>query len=296
MGALELIHGVSASSVALILGIYQEFIHSFSAIDRQSIALLRTARYKEFWKSINGAFLAVLMSGIIVGFILLASVALALMQKHFIILNAFLFGIILISGLLLLRKVIKWRIVTIALFVCGLLATYFVSELQPVESPNSYVLAPVAGFLAGFSFVIPGISGAFILILIGKYQLIVTSFSALNFGAIALFLSGCLPGLWLASRFMSRILAGNNSVAVALLAGLMIGALNKLWPWRYIREYVTTNSGEQVPALDESILPWHYMALTGKDPQVFQAILMMALGVFIVVLTEKITAGLKTKI
>jgi putative membrane protein len=87
-----------------------------------------------------------------------------------------------------------------------------------------------------------------------------------------------------------------HSSTIALLAGFMLGSLNKVWPWREVLEFVTNSKGEQVPAFDRSILPWHYLATTGKDPQVFQAILMMALGVFIVVLIEKIAVRLKTKI
>jgi putative membrane protein len=124
----------------------------------------------------------------------------------------------------------------------------------------------------------------------------VTSFSQLNAAIIAVFFLGCLVGLWVASRFMYRILSDYYSTTVALLSGLMLGALNKLWPWRKILEYATNGNGEQIPAFDESVLPWRYLALTGKDPEVFLAILMMAVGVFIVVLIEKIAAGLKTKI
>jgi putative membrane protein len=84
-------------------------------------------------------------------------------------------------------------------------------------------------------------------------------------------------------------------LTVALLAGFMLGSLNKVWPWREVLEYATNSKGEQIAVFDKSILPWNYLSETGKDPQLFQAILMMALGVFIIVLIEKIAARLKTK-
>ncbi|HYH16488.1 MAG TPA: DUF368 domain-containing protein [Flavisolibacter sp.] len=296
MGAMEVIQGVSASTIALILGVYQEFIHSLRSIDRNAFVLLGSKDFEKFWTKINGNFLVTLLLGILTGLILLTQVVSRLFHSQFIIISSFLFGIILISGLLLLRKVTRWKLRAILFLFLGVAINYAFGSLEPIDTPNGYLPSLLAGFFAGFSFTFPGVSSAFILILIGKYQFIVTSFSALNFGTIAIFTIGSLSGLWVASRFMYRILASYYSITIALLAGLMIGALNKLWPWRYIQEYVTNSKGEQVPAYDQSILPWHYTTLTGKDPQVFQAILMMALGVFIVVLIEKIAAGLKTRI
>ena len=144
--------------------------------------------------------------------------------------------------------------------------------------------------------VLPGISGAFILLLLGKYQYMINALISFNIVVILVFMAGCVLGLIGFSRFLTWTLDNYHSATVALLAGLMLGSLNKVWPWREVLEYVTNSKGEQVPAFDKSILPWHYLATTGKDPQVFQAILMMAISVFIVVLIEKIAARLKTKI
>lgn len=296
MGASEVIHGVSASTFAVILGIYGQFLESVNAIDSMAMTLMRAGRFRSLWNHINGNFLVTLAAGIVSGLLLLTSVFTYFLENHFLLLASFLFGIILISGILFLRKVRKWTVAVGLTFVAGILFNYSLALLTPLATPDHYLLAPFAGFLAGFAVVIPGVSSAFILLLIGKYQLIVTSFSELNPGIIALFLPGSLAGLWLASRITYSMFARFHDIAVALLAGLMLGALNKVWPWRNVFEYVTSSKGDQVPAYDVSIVPWKYAALTGKDPQVFLAILMMALGVFLVVLVEKITAGLKTKI
>jgi putative membrane protein len=296
MGATEVAHGVSGSTMALILGVYNEFIDSLRAIDRNAYALLRKGYISDFWQRVNGTFLLLLFSGIIVGLLTVAQVLAALLRTYFIATSAFLFGLILIAGILLLRRVLRWTFRPVISFFIGLAINYALTISAPIALPDNIFFVFAAGLVAGFCLALPGISSAFILIMIGKYHYIVTSFTQLNTAIISVFFVGCLAGLWMASRFMYRILADYHSTTVALLAGLTLGALNKLWPWRNVLEYVTNGKGDQIPSFDESILPWKYVALTGKDPQVFLAILMMALGVFIVVLVEKIAAGLKTKI
>jgi len=296
MGATEVIHGVSGSTMALILGVYQEFIFSLRKIDRESLQLIRKGYLGTFWKTINGNFLISLLSGIAVSLFSLTKIISWFVQYHFIAITSFLFGLIAISGILLLRKITKWSFRPVIALLFGILINYGLTVLTPLHTHDNLFFVLICGFLAGFSLVFPGISSAFILLVIGKYQHIVVSFGTANVAVIAVFLIGCLSGLWMASRFMYRLLIDYYSITIALLAGLMLGALNKLWPWRHIAEYVTNGKGEQVPAFDQSVLPWHYVNITGSDPHVFLAVLMMAVGVFIVVLIEKIAAGLKTKI
>jgi putative membrane protein len=296
MGATEVAHGVSGSTMALILGVYHEFIRSLRAIDREAWALLRKQYFAEYWKKINGGFLLTLCAGMICSAFSLAQLLAFLLRTYFIETSALLFGLILISGVLLLRKVRKWTFRPVFALFGGILINYSLTIFEPWQSPDNAFLAPFAGIFAGLSLAIPGISSAFILIIVGKYQYIVTSFTHFDPVIIGLFFLGCVAGMWFASRFMYRILADYYNTTIALLAGLMLGALNKLWPWRKVLEYITNGKGEQVPSFDQSVLPWKYTALTGKDPHIFPAILMMAVGVLIVVLIEKIAAGLKTKI
>ena len=296
MGATEVVQGVSGSTMALILGVYHDLINSLRSVDRKALGLLRQGKFGAFWSHIHGAFLLPILSGIAVSILTLASYVSQMLRDHFIMCSSIFFGIILISGILLFRKVRKWRISVLFGFMAGFAINFSLTLTEPFHTADTYVFALIAGILAGFALLFPGLSSAFILLFIGKYQLIVLSFSQLNIRVILLFSLGCLVGLWLASRIIHKVLADYYSTTVALLAGLMLGALNKLWPWRYAYEYVTNAKGDQIPAYDESVLPWRYMALTGKDPQIFQAILMVALGVFLVVLVEKIAEGLKTKI
>ena len=281
MGATEVVQGVSGSTMALILGVYHDLVNSLRSIDRKAFVLLKSGAVASFWKHINGTFLFSILAGIAVSVVTLAKIVSSLLQEYFIICSSVFFGIILISGVLLFRKVKKWKLGVLFGFLVGFAINFSLTLLAPLHTPDIYLFAFIAGVLAGFALLFPGLSSAFILLMMGKYQLIVLSFSQLNVWVIALFSTGCLLGLWTASRFIYKMFADYYSTTVALLAGLMLGALNKLWPWRYTFEYVTNAQGDQIPAFDESVVPWRYMALTGKDPQVFQAILMVALGVFL---------------
>ena len=143
---------------------------------------------------------------------------------------------------------------------------------------------------------IPGVSGAFLLVLINRYQAVINAVSKFNGIVLLTFLLGGAIGLMGFSRILTWIMDKYYNTTVALMTGFMLGSLNKVWPWRQVLRYVTNGSGEQVPVAEKSVLPWDYVTLTGKDPLVLQAILMVALGVFIVVLIERITARFKTNI
>lgn len=296
MGAADVVPGVSGGTVAFITGIYDELLQSINSIDGEAFRLLFKFRIADFWKKINGKFLVVLFGGIVTSILSLAKLMTYLLSNHPILIWSFFFGLILISAPLVTREIKHWNAATILSFIIGISVAYTITILSPTQSPDSLWFIFFAGSLAICAMVLPGISGAFILLLIGKYQYMITSLIEFNIPVILVFISGCVLGILGFSKFLTWILKNYHSATVALLAGFMLGSLNKVWPWREVLEYVTNSHGEQVPVFDRSILPWNYFAVTNKDPQIFMAILMMALGVFIVVLIEKIAARLKTKI
>lgn len=295
MGATGVLQGISGASMALLLGIYHEFIFSLAAMDVNALQMLKQKSFAAFWKRINGNFLLVLIAGIVAGLLTLRALFGFYFTQYPIFISSFFFSLVIIAALLLLRKITRWNIGVVLFVLAGLALSYFITRSAPFSSPDSHFFSFIAGILAGATFVIPGVSGAFILMFIGKYQHILTSFGSLEIEVIILFIAGGILGILVIARFMARLLAEFHNATVALFAGLMIGSLNKIWPWREVFEYATTIQGKRIPAFDKSILPWRYLELTGKDPQVFYAILMMALGVFMVVLIEKIAARLKTK-
>jgi putative membrane protein len=295
IGATGVLQGVSGGSLALLLGVYEKLIYSLCSIDKEAFRLLKEKRLSDLWSKINGNFLLTISAGIITGLLTLRVLLGHLFNQYFILLSSFFFSLVIIAALLLLRKIKRWNFAVVGLIVAGIAISYYVTRIPPVSSPHSLLFSGIAGVLVGFTFIMPGVSGAFILMFIGKYQHILTSFGSPDFGVIVVFILGGIVGVILMARVIWRLLADFHNLTIALLAGLMMGSLNKIWPWREVYEYSTTLQGKRVPAFDMSILPWRYMDLTGKDPQVFYAILMMGLGVFIVVLIEKIAARLKTR-
>jgi len=296
MGATQAIPGASAGTFAFITGIYEELIHSLRSIDRASMQLLLEKDLAGWWKKINGNFLAVTFAGVLTGLFTLGQLIAYFMKSQPILVLSFFFGLILISGPLVLRSIKKWDFTAVISFVAGLAVAYALTLVSPVHTPDALWFIIIVGALTFSAMLLPGISGAFMLIVVGKHPLIQSAVATANVPVILLFITGGVLSFIGFTRFLSWVLDRYHSATVALLTGLMLGFLNKVWPWRHTIEFVTNHKGEQVAAFDKSILPWDYLAATGKDPQVFQAILLMAIGVFIVVLIEKIAARLKTKI
>lgn len=296
MGAVDVIPGISGGTVAFITGIYQELIRSICAIDREAIQLLIKFRFADVWKKINGDFLVTVFAGIFTSVFFLAKAMAFLLRYYPIQLWSFFFGVILIAAPLALRKITKWSIGTVLSFLFGIVIMYGLTRLNALQLPAALWMIFVAGIFCSCGMLLPGVSGAFFLVLINRYQAVINAVSKFNGTVLLTFLLGGVVGLSGISRILKRVINNYHNAAVALMTGLMLGSLNKVWPWRQVLRYVTNGSGEQVPVAEKSVLPWDYVTLTGKDPQVFQAILMVALGVFIVVLIERITARFKTNI
>jgi putative membrane protein len=296
MGGVNVLHGISGGTVAFMAGLYEEWIASLSAFDREAFQLLQHRRFEEFWKKINGPFLVTILAGIVAGLVFITGLLFRLIKDHPIPLLSFFFGVILIAAPLALRKIRTWNIATALALVAGIAVAYGLTLLPAMPSPDALWFIFLCGVLTSCGLIWPGISCSFILLLLGKYGTLAHAIEFLDLKILASFLLGFGLGLAGTARITHAFLVHYHHTGVALLAGLMLGALNKLWPWREVAEFMTNRKGEQIPAFDKSILPWDFMAVTGKDPQVFMAILMIALGVFIVVLTEKIGARLKTKI
>lgn len=295
MGAADVVPGVSGGTVAFITGIYEELINSLKSIDVEAIRLLTQFQIADFWKKINGSFLITVLGGIVTSLISLARLMTYLLDNHPILIWSFFFGLILVSSPLILRDITKWSLGSVLSFIAGIIIAYLITILSPTETPTNYPFIFFCGALAICAMILPGISGAFILLLIGKYEYMITALTEMNIPVVIVFVLGCFLGLLGFSRFLSWILTHFRFPTLALLGGFMIGSLNKVWPWKQVISFRLNHEGVQVPAFDKSILPWDYFSKTGQDPLVFKAILCAALGVFLVVAIEKTAAMLKTK-
>jgi putative membrane protein len=295
IGIANAVPGVSGGTIAFITGIYNELLHALNEIDRDAGKLLLTFRVAACWKKINGNFLLTVLAGICTSLFFLAGTVFNLLVNHPVLLHAFFFGVIFASVALVLKEIKAWGYKPIVAFILSTTLAYLATTLSPLSTPDSLWIVFICGVLAICAMILPGLSGAFLLVLLGKYQFMISAITDLNVTVIVIFSLGCVLGLMGFARLITWVLDHYHRITVAVLAGFMFGSLNKLWPWRQGLEYVTNTKGQQVAVFDKSILPWHTLSITGKDPQLFQAILMMSLGLFIVIVLERIATRLKLK-
>lgn len=293
MGGADVIPGVSGGTIAFITGIYEELLHSLRSFDLEVVGLIRSFQFAEVWKKINGNFLLVLLAGILTSILSLAKVMTWLLATNPIQVWSFFFGLILISSPLILREIKQWRIGILIMFIAGFASAYTLTLLTPSQTPDQLWFIFLAGMLAICAMILPGISGAFILLLLSKYEYMIQAITNFNITVILVFASGCIVGILSFARFLSWTLTHYRLTTLALLGGFMLGSLNKVWPWKEVISFRLDSAGKQVPVIDKSVLPWDFFEKTGNDPLIIQAIVMMALGVFIVVLIDKVASRLK---
>ena len=293
MGGADVVPGVSGGTIAFISGIYEELLSSIKSINLPNLKLLFTGKLKDFWLAINGNFLLTLFSGILISIKSLASLLIYLKEAYPIQLWSFFWGLIMISAVVVLRQITKWRLTTILSGIAGVIIAVLITSLAPAHTSESYLMIILSGVLGISAMILPGISGAFILLILGKYEFILTALSELDLVVISLFLLGCVIGIISFVRVISWLLDKYHNSAVALLAGFMMGSLNKLWPWKQTIEFRLDKHGNQIPFVDSNVWPNKYFEVTGHDPVVIQAVLFMAIGFFIVVAIEKIALQIK---
>jgi len=295
MGGADVIPGVSGGTIAFITGIYEELVNSIKSIDAAAIRLLLTLQVSAFWKHINGNFLITVLAGILTSLLSLARLMTYLLDNHPIAIWSFFFGLILVSSPLIMRDIHTWDFRAVVAFLIGVAFAYAITILSPTETPTNLFFTFFCGALAICAMILPGISGAFVLLLIGKYEYMINALIDLNLPVILIFALGCFLGLVGFSHVLSWILQHYRYPTLAMLAGFMIGSLNKVWPWKEVIAYRLNQEGLQVPAFDKSVLPGRYLEVTQQDPQVFYAILFAAAGIFLVVAIEKTATYLRTK-
>lgn len=288
MGGADVVPGVSGGTIAFITGIYEELLNSISKVDADAIRLLLQFRIKDFWTHINGTFLIVLLSGILFSVFSLARIITYFLEHHPIPIWSFFFGLIIISAILVAKEIKKWNWIVVLAGIIGIAIAYYVTIASPSQTSNSLWFVFISGAIAICAMILPGISGAFILLLLGKYTYIFTALKEFNFPVIIVFGLGCITGLLSFSRVISWLLKNYYNTAVALLAGFMIGSLNKIWPWKVPTSYRINSEGLQVPLTEQNIAPTTYMEVTNQDPLILHAILFVMVGIVLVILIERI--------
>ena len=275
MGAADVIPGVSGGTIAFIMGIYDEFVGSIARIDSAAVRLLLRGHLREFWKHINGGFLLSLIAGIGASIVCLAGLMQMLLRDFPIQTWAFFFGLIVASSIFILRGISGWHIREGLFLAAGIVLGVVVCTLSPTQTPEALWFVFLSGAIAICAMILPGISGSFILLILGKYQFIMSSISSCigNIGAIwgaagadavlfwksaavmAVFMAGAVVGIISFSKFLHWLLAKWHKETLIVLAGFIIGSLVKVWPWSNMEAIVCSQFPDMAAGeLNESII------------------------------------------
>lgn len=287
MGAADVVPGVSGGTIAFITGIYEELINTLKSINLKSIQLLFQFKLKDFWTAINGNFLLSLLLGIGFSFVTLAKLIKYLLAEHPILIWSFFFGLIVASAFVIAKKITEWKARTIVALILGIGIAYLVTVVTPVETPTAYWFLFFSGALAICAMILPGISGAFILLLLGKYEYILNAVSTFKLDVVAAVGSGAIIGLLSFSNLLSWLLKKYHNMTIGLLSGFMIGSLNKVWPWKQTLSTFIDRHGVEKPLLQENILPGTYELIPGQNAQLLFAVLLAIAGFLLIYVMEK---------
>jgi len=291
MGAADVVPGVSGGTIAFISGIYEELLTSISSINFSTLKLLKSKGIKAAWKAINGNFLVALVLGIFISIVSLAQLISWLLEHKPIMVWAFFFGLVLASVLYIGKQITKWNFITVIVFTLGAVLAFYITTLQPLISEHS---SPFFFFLAGAiaicAMILPGISGAFILVLLGAYKPVLEAIHNKDFKLIAILAVGAVVGLLSFSKILKWLFNNYKNYTLAVLTGFIVGSLNKIWPWKETLTWRTNSHGIEVPFNQQSISPFSFEG----DAQLLLAIVLAIVGFALIILLEKLANKLDT--
>lgn len=303
MGAADVVPGVSGGTIAFIAGIYEELIKTIDDLDTSFFKVWKKDGFLAAFRAYNLSFLLALFAGVAISILSLAKLITWLLAEHPLLIWAFFFGLIVASIHYIGKQITNWNT---AVFIAGFLGigiSYYITIAEPMEGPDSYWFIFLSGFIAIIAMILPGISGSFILLLLGSYTVVlgtvrnfVDSLLSLDFTLmkesvlrLVLFILGCLLGIKSFSKVLTFLFKNYQNITLALLTGFMVGALNKVWPWKKILSYRTDSHGEQVPLLEKSILPQNFEG----DPKIVLVLMLAIIGFLTIFLLEKFASSKK---
>ena len=278
MGMADVVPGVSGGTIAFISGIYEELIESIKSVDATALRLLGTLRLKEFWRHINGRFLLPVLLGIAIAIFSLARLMTYLLTNHPIAIWSCLLGLIVAYALVVAQQIGRGRVQTVAACLIGAAAAWWITVATPAETPDTWWFILLSGAIAICAMILPGISGAFILLLLGKYQFIMQAVGDLNVPVIVIFVVGAAAGIISFSHLLSWLLKHWHDVTVAVLMGFMVGSLNKVWPWKEVVETYTDSHGKIMPLVERNVAPGRFEALAQQDALLGEAVVLCVVG------------------
>ena len=284
MGAADVVPGVSGGTIAFISGIYEELITSINNVNFSLLKTLKKDGFLAAWKQLNGSFLLALIIGIGISLLSLVKGILWLLENEPVLLWSFFFGLVLASILFIGKQITNWKIATVILLLISAFVAFYITSLSALSTNDSWWFLFLSGALAICAMILPGISGAFILLLLGAYKPILDAIDNRDFKTIAIVGLGAIVGLLSFSRVLKWLFKHYHNLTLAILTGFVLGSLNKIWPWKKILSFRTNSKGVKVPFQDESVSPFAFEG----DNQLIFAIGLMIVGFSTIILLEKL--------
>ena len=265
MGASDVVPGVSGGTMALILGIYEELIRSIKAFDLTILKMVLKGRFVQAINAVPFGFLLPLGFGILTAIFTLAKGISWLLENHPVAVWSFFFGLVLASAIVVARRIEKWNTAFATCCLFSAMGAYLLVGVVPVDTPETLPFIFFCGSIAICAMILPGISGSFILVLLGKYHYILDAVSRMDLLVLSIFTAGTATGIILFVRLLNWLLGRFYHLTMAALTGLMIGSLRKIWPWKTIETVGTEGAGSTT-------------VLVNFFPQQFSTELAIALG------------------
>lgn len=281
MGVAELVPGVSGGTIAFVTGIYEEFISSINNVNLGTFRTLRKEGVKAFWKALNGNFLLALFLGMMISIFSLSKIIGWLIENHPIPVWSFFFGLVLASVIFVAKAIKKWNFATVILFILGTAIAFYITTLPPSANTESLPFLFLAGALAICAMVLPGISGSFILVLLGCYKTVLDALNDKDFKIVVTVALGAVFGILSFARLLKWMFANYRDVTLAVLTGFILGSLNKIWPWKKILEVIKIGKKEII--IDQNISPFAFEG----DNQLMFAILSAVVGFSLIFILER---------
>ena len=282
MGAADVVPGVSGGTIAFISGIYQELIDSINSFNFKAVKILKTKGFKATFNYVNGRFLISLLAGIGLSVISLARLFKWLIEEHPIFIWSFFFGLVLASIYFVGKQIEKCNFTTIINLLIGTVIAYYITVVPAMQTNNQPWFLVLAGALAICAMILPGISGAFILLLLGVYKPALEAIHNFDVKKIALLGFGAIIGLLSFARILKWLFTNYKNQTLAILTGFIIGSLNKIWPWKKTLSWYTNSNGIKLPLTQKSISPFQT-----ENNHLLLAIFLAIIGFGLILFLEK---------
>ncbi|MEM7055700.1 MAG: DUF368 domain-containing protein [Bacteroidota bacterium] len=288
MGSADIIPGVSGGTIALITGIYEELLCAIRSLNATALRSLRARKWRAFWQYIHGSFLLTLSLGISTSILTTVNLLCYILTQYPIQTGSFFLGLILVSSITVYQQVKKFTYSILFISFIGAIVAYTITCATPIQTPEASWFIFVAGAVAVCAMILPGISGSFILLILGKYTLMLAVLKDLQWRLLSVFMLGGITGLLSFSRLLTWLLRRYHDSTIALLAGFMLGSVPKIWPWKQLLKPLSSE-GLGGALVGANISPVQFRVIYQQDPLILQALLWMGVGCLLVLTMDKLT-------